>query len=338
MITGIHHITAFAKDPRANVDFYKRAIGLRLVKKTVNFDDPFTYHLYYGDHVGSPGTLLTHFPNPRASKARHGNNEIAGAVLAVPTGLLAPSLERLRRLNIDVRPCSVLGEPAHALEDPDGMQLLLIERHVSSQVLAANGASGRSHVGGDDADRGQNTETGDDTPGLRVDSVLIRVPHAAETANFLTKALGFTKARRESDGEGHNVTEYTLDEAHRGIGQRLLLIEDTDAVPQPMGAGTIHHVAWRVLDHGAQVRAADAIRAFGVGVTPIIDRQYFQSIYFRIPGGVVFEIATDGPGFAVDEPLDSLGESLMLPPQHEALRTRIEQTLMPIESDRGTQT
>lgn len=298
IITGLHHVTAFAKDPRANLDFYTRVLGLRLVKKTVNFDDPFTYHLYYGDRTGSPGTLLTHFPNPRAGRARHGNNEITDAILALRPGSLSSLRDRLQSLGVATRNEQLLGSHAIGFDDPDGMRMLAVDDREETRA-AANA----------------------DTPIAQIDGVVIHVPDPRETEEFLTSTIGFTRSR--TDG---NAIEFTLGPGD--AGRRLILIHDTAATAQPMGAGTIHHVAWRVPDQTAQTRVAESIRAFGVGVTPIIDRQYFQSIYFRIPGGVVFEVATDQPGFATDEPVESLGQALRLPPQHESLRERLEQTLV----------
>lgn len=308
LITGVHHVTAFAKHPKDNRDFYTRVLGLRMVKKTVNFDDPFTYHLYFGDHRGSPGTLLTHFPNPRAARARHGTHEITDAVLALPIGSLSAFRDRLRELGVKSDSQSLFGSPALAFEDPDGMRLLAVD----DRPIPADSTS--THP----SDAGR--------PVSLIDAVVIRVPDAAETERFLTEVLGF--ARTKTD---HHAVELSLTPDRSEAGRRIILIQDRESAYQPMGAGTIHHVAWRVPDEQAQARAAEAIRSFGVGVTPIIDRQYFRSIYFRIPGGVVFEIATDTPGFDADEPLESLGEALKLPPQHEPLRSRLESTLVPLD-------
>lgn len=314
-ITGLHHVTAFAKDPRANLDFYTRVLGMRLVKRTVNFDDPFTYHLYFGDHLGSPGTLLTHFPNPLAARARHGSNEIQRTTLAVGTGALGFWRDRLSTLGVDVSEIESFGQDALHFDDQDGMRFRMVEQArplgMAEDVQRA-GIPARHAITG-------------------VAGVDIHVQSAEPTIAFLRGVLGFEAIRREGAATWlslHRATDGPIEGAP--LGQRLIIVEDP-GTHMPMGAGTVHHVAWRATTPDAQRQASDAIRAARVGVTPVIDRQYFQSIYFRIPGGVVFEIATDEPGFATDEPVESLGSALRLPPQHEPLRPRLERTLVPLE-------
>lgn len=284
LVTGVHHVTAFAKSPRENRAFYEGVLGLRMVKRTVNFDDPLTYHLYYGDEEGTAGTLLTHFPNPRSKRGAHGAPEICETRLAVATGGLDRWAEALRSAGV----AAERAEGLLAFEDPDGMRLSLVE----------------------DADH----EGGGIGP---VERVVIRVRDGAASAAFLERALGF-----EVDGRAGAST--LLELPGGGVGRRLELVEDRSSPDMRWGAGVVHHVAWRVPDDGAQAEASARLRAEGCAVTPVMDRQYFRSIYFRIPGGVVFEIATDGPGFGVDEPLESLGSTLRLPPQHEARRAEIE--------------
>lgn len=307
LITGIHHVTAFAGRPSANAKFYRDMLGLRMVKKTVNFDDPNTYHLYYGDEQGSPGTLITHFPHPLAARARHGGGEITDTGLGVPRGSLGWWRERLDAHKVDARAGKLFGQDVLRFEDHDGMRFILSEE----DGLDGFAAGARGYTGGG-------------VPGtaaiLGVSRVTLSVPEAGETVDFLTGVLGFKAGSQEGDvrrlviGEGGNSREIDVIHAPRAGHER-------------MGAGTVHHVAWRVPDDDAQARAAAAIRASGVGVTQVMDRQYFRSIYFRIPGGVIFEIATDGPGFAVDEPLATLGTQLKLPPQYEPIRKQIEKGL-----------
>lgn len=297
LVTGIHHVTALAKSPTANIEFYTSVLGLRLVKRTVNFDDPFTYHFYYGDAAGSPGTLITHFPHPLAAKAAHGGGEITDTDFAVPRGTLARWTDRLQAAGTHVARDVQFGQDILTLSDPDGMLIRLTE---------SRDASARQDEGI-----------------LRIARVRLRVPDVGETAEFLSGVLGF----RDASSEG---TTRRLTLGDGGDGREIDVVHDPAAPHHPMGAGTVHHVAWRVPDDGAQARAADAIREARIAVTPVMDRQYFKSIYFRIPGGVIFEIATDGPGFAVDEAPDALGTALKLPPRYEPRRAEIERRLPPI--------
>ncbi len=292
LVTGLHHVTAFAKDPRANVRFYTGVLGLRLVKRTVNFDDPLTYHLYYGDERGSPGTLLTHFPHPNAKRGRHGSPEIIVTVLGIGPGASGAWLDRLGSHGVEAE----RRDDRVEFEDHDGMRFALLE------------------VGG--------AVEGDAV--ARVEGVVIRVPDVGETAGFLREVLGF---RVESSGAERAV----LAVGDGNEAQRVELERAEVDARTLMGAGSVHHVAWRVPDGAAQGRAAAGLREARVAVTPVMDRQYFRSIYFRVPAGVVFEIATDGPGFAVDEPASGLGSSLCLPPQYEGRRDEIEAHLVGLE-------
>jgi glyoxalase family protein len=307
MITGLHHVTALAADPNENHDFYTRVLGHRLVKTTVNFDDPFTYHLYFGDERGTPGTLLTHFPHPRAREGVHGSPEILETTLRAPEGSLASWAERLRSLGVAVSERDDGVRPRIAFEDPHGMRFSILERADPERPAGYAG-------GGVD---GAHAITG-------VDGVVIRVPDAAETARFLEGVLGFDADRTEG---GRDVLRVGA-----GAGERVELVEAAEDPRTQMGAGTVHHVAWRVPDDAAQAEVARRVAEAGVPATPVQDRQYFRSIYFRVPGGVIFEVATDGPGFDVDEPVETLGEALKLPPQHEPLRERIERRLVPIRA------
>ena len=355
-ITGIHHVTAFAKDPVANVNFYTRVLGLRLVKQTVNFDDPSTYHLYYGDHSGSPGTLLTHFPNPRAARTNHASCEITDTLLLIPENSLDAWATRLNSLRVSNRIEYLLGSTILRFEDHDGMRFGFVE---AGPNLPQTTDLPRASINPKHAIRG-------------VAGVEIHVPNAAATIDFLTTSLGFKLVQSERDAHWlaldqvglnqlasdqlaqtqltqtqltqtqitHSLASSTIsnslsafDRSH--LGQRLVIIQD----PSPhttMGAGTVHHVAWRVPNLATQKRASEAINAAGIAVTPVIDRNYFHSIYFKIPGGVIFEIATDTPGFAVDEPLDTLGTTLQLPSQYESRRTTIERALVPLPTQHGS--
>ncbi|MEQ9097429.1 MAG: VOC family protein [Phycisphaerales bacterium] len=308
IISGVHHVTALAKDPRGNLDFYRRVLGLRFIKRTVNHDDPLTYHLYYADAVGTPGSVITHFPHPHAARARHGSGEIRRTVLAVPEGTLGFWRHRLGAHDVDVREATRFGADRLEFDDPDGMELGLVEADV------------------EEVGRPWSEDGVDAAHAIRtVDGVSLRVRDAGVTGEFLQSALGLSAGEREGD-----VRRFTLPGG--GPGRRLDLIEDAGD-QHPMGAGTVHHVAWRVADDEALTSVADRLAEHNVAATPIIDRLYFHSIYFRVPGRVIFEIATEGPGFDVDEPMRELGRTLVLPPQHEPRRAEIEAHLLPLDGD-----
>ena len=267
-----------------------------MVKKTVNFDDPMTYHLYYGDHHGSPGTLLTHFPHPFAKLGTHGSPEIIETRLRIEPGSMQEWHDRLTEHGVSARIVGVADEPRLEFADDDDMRFAMVE----------------------------DSPTGSGGPAVRgIEGVAIRVPDVASTRKFLERALGFVDA----GCPGPNA-RLALEDGEPG--QRLELIQAPIDRRMAMGAGTVHHVAWRVPDGEAQAEVAQRLIAAGVSPTPVMDRQYFRSIYFRVPGGVIFEVATDGPGFDVDEPLESLGESLKLPSQYEPRRSEITAHLVPL--------
>ncbi len=306
VITGVHHVTALAKNPAENVRFYTSVLGLRLVKKTVNFDDPYTYHMYYGDEIGTPGTLLTHFPHPMASRGTHGGSEITDTALGVPAGTLDFWKARLKERGVAAREEEILGRKSLRFEDMDGMRFTIAEH--------APAASGGAYAGGD---------VPAESAILGIAGVTLHVPDPKETSDFLSGVLGFTRGASEG-----KLCRMLLGPG--GLGREIDLVSAPDLRHMPMGAGIVHHVAWRVPDDAAQIRASKILREAGIAVTPVTDRQYFRSIYFRIPGGVIFEIATDVPGFDIDEPRAELGRSLKLPPQYEARRSAIEQRLQPV--------
>lgn len=293
-IPGIHHVTAISGPPQANVDFYVGTLGQRLVKKTVNFDDPGTYHLYYGDHAGSPGTILTFFPFEGVGPGRAGPGMASAYAYAVPSADFAALSDRLRARGLDLRgPLTRFGEQVLVVRDPDGAPVELVE---SAGATDAHGFH----------------------------SVTLWERDPDPTARLLTEAFGYTVTGHEKT-TGCERLRLTAQGDARG---RVIDILRTDNPPSPIpGAGTIHHIAFRARSDDEQLGWIDALRRFGHRTTPPIDRQYFNAIYFREPGGVLFEIATDPPGFAVDEPLDSLGTALKLPAQHEHLRARIEEVL-----------
>lgn len=299
-ISGLHHVTAIAGDPQRNVDFYTGLLGLRLVKLTVNYDDPGTYHLYYGDDVGSPGTILTFFPWPGAPNGRHGTGQITTISFAIPESALDFWAKRLkeRQVRFETRSQQVL-----TFSDPDGLRLELVAH---SRAIERDGWE-EGPVPHQHAIRGFH-------------SVKVTEEGYERTAAFLTKNLGFKLTR-----EGKDIFEY---EAGEGGPGAIINVECKPASPPGIvSVGTVHHVAWRTPDDEQQKQWRASLANAGMNVTPIIDRRYFHSIYFREPGGVLFEIATDPPGFTVDESKDSLGKSLKLPPWLEPLRQHLEHTL-----------
>ncbi|HET8549125.1 MAG TPA: ring-cleaving dioxygenase [Bryobacteraceae bacterium] len=285
-IGGIHHITAISADPQQTLDFYSGFLGLRLVKKTVNFDDPGTYHFYFGDYHGRPGTILTFFPWPGARRGRAGAGQVTGVALAVPFGALESWQARAREEGalVDVI-AERFGERVLRLYDPDGLAIELIES-----------AAARAEIGVFHSATLNNAD-----PGL-----------LTNTLGFRETARAGARVRYEAGAGGHGAT---------------VDIETTADRRGAIGAGTVHHIAWRTPDDEQQLAWRSELITARHEPTPVIDRQYFHSIYFREPGGVLYEIATEPPGFTVDEPLEALGSELRLPPQYEPMRARIEAVL-----------
>lgn len=301
---GIHHVTAIASNPQRNLDFYAGTLGLRLVKRTVNFDDPTSYHLYYGNESGQPGTIVTFFPWPDARRGRQGAGQVAVISLAIVPGSLGFWIERLVKQGIPFeQPASRFDERVIAFKDPDGMLLELVA-HASAESRA--GWTGGS-VPGEHAIRG-------------VHGVTLWEDGHELTARLLTDHLGFRLVREQG-----SIYRYAAGDGGPGS------IVDLRVVPGlwrgVMGAGIVHHVAFRAASTSEQLATHDELAASGVNVTPPLDRDYFRSIYFREPGGVLLEVATDPPGFTVDEPLPQLGGSLKLPEWLEPRRFEIEALL-----------
>ncbi len=306
---GIHHVTAITGDPQENVDFYVGILGLRLVKRTVNQDDPQTYHLFYADAVGSPGTDLTFFAWPQGQHGREGTGQASSVALAIPPNALPYWTRRLRSHDIPfVGPSRRFDEDVIAFSDVHGQAL---------EVVAAPDASSRVW---------RPWTAGPVPPEYALRGIHgVTLSEAAEdpTGAFLMQQLGFRPAaeaagrRRLAVGAG-------------GSGAWLDLIVPSGAGRGRVAVGTIHHVAWRTSTDDAQRQWWQQIADAGTSVSEIIDRFWFHSIYFREPGGVLFEIATDGPGFLVDEATDSLGSRLVLPPWLEASRAQIERALPPV--------
>ena len=306
-ISGIHHVTAIASDPQRNVDFYTGVLGLRLVKQTVNYDDPGTYHFYYGDTVGSPGTLLTFFPWPGARRGRVGVGQANATAFSVPQASLGYWVERLVRLVVPFAgPTARFGEQVLSFTDPDALPLEIVAHGVAETGAGWDGGD----VPAEHAIR-------------RIHSVTLSVADSGPTADLLTQTLGFRRIGEENGRQRFEAGE-------GGAGTRVDVLHQPGAPQGAMGTGTVHHIAWRTPDDAAQQAWRAEIAAAGVEVTSIMDRQYFHSLYFREPGGVLYEIATDTPGFLADETSETLGSGLKLPTWLEPQRHRIEASLPPL--------
>ncbi|MEL6782969.1 MAG: ring-cleaving dioxygenase [Pseudomonadota bacterium] len=301
-IKGLHHVTSMAGDARTNNAFFTQTLGLRRIKKTVNFDAPDVYHLYYGDEVGTPGSVLTYFPFPGVPKGRSGTGEVGVTGYAIPKGSMGYWKDRLapHMMAEDER----FGDATLTFKGPDGELFSLVEADGDTRP----GWTGNG-VGADEAIRGFH-------------SASMRLQDDGAMGELLT-FMGYEKA--ETDG---NTTRYAIADGNEAS---LIDVETLPGAPAAQqGSGSVHHIAFAVEDRAAQVEVRQALMDTGYQVTPIIDRDYFYAIYFRTPGGVLFEIATNEPGFARDEDVAHLGEALKLPSQHEPLRARIEAILPPI--------
>lgn len=302
---GIHHVTAIAGKPNRNLDFYTRVLGLRLVKKTVNFDDPGTYHFYYGDEAGRPGTLVTFFPWEHASPGQAGVGLARETAFRVPAESLGYWTHRLVKKGIEHGAIERrFEEPVLPLVDPDGMRLALVGVPGAENERAFSNGK----IGAENAIRG-------------LAGITLMLAEAAPTAAVLTGVLGFQEIGRD----GTLLRYRTADAA---FGNTIDIREAIDFLPGRMGRGSVHHVAFRASDDKAQADMAEkAAKSYGLHHTEQKDRQYFRSIYFREPGGVLFEIATDQPGFTVDEPAERMGTELKLPRFLEGRRGELEEVL-----------
>ncbi|WP_276356801.1 ring-cleaving dioxygenase [Cohnella caldifontis] len=301
---GIHHITSFAGNPQANVDFYSGVLGLRLVKKTINFDAPEVYHLYFGNEVGSPGTAMTFFPTEGARRGRIGGGQVGYTTFAVPVGAFSFWEERLTKFGLAFHRTQRFGETYLQFKDPDGLQLEIVERE--------GGVPSGWSFGGVPADKAIKGFGG---------AILYSIA-PEQTQRTLQEVLGLEKVGQEG-----GLVRYR---ARGDIGNVI----DINAAPIGWGAGgagTVHHIAWRAQNDEDHAKWRERVVDHGFHATGIIDRQYFHAMYFREQGGILFEIATDNPGFVTDEPFEALGEKLQLPPWLEDNREFVESNLMPIE-------
>ena len=298
LVTGIHHITAMCDSSQRNIDFYCGILGLRLVKKTVNFDAPDVYHFYYGDEAGAPGSILTFFPFAGIAKGRRGKGMLNTTTFSVPTASLSYWLQRLQRFNVNVKPPQErFGETFLYFEDDDGLGLELVFNDADPRPPFSYG-----HIPLEHSIRG-------------FFSAEIWEEGYEKTADLLTGLLDHTLI-----SEHENRFRFAANDTP---GSYIDVLCTPDSLRALSGGGTVHHVAFATPDKEAQLAVRTKLMERSFNPTPILDRNYFTSIYFREPGGVLFEIATSGPGFAIDEPAAHLGEGLKLPPQYEPMRAEL---------------
>lgn len=308
---GLHHITAIASDPQRNLEFYVGVLGLRLVKKTVNFDDPSTYHFYFGDELGRPGTILTFFPWPRSRRGVEGSGSGLGVAFAVPTGALGAWAARLKAVGVEVfQRGNDEGQEYLSVRDPDGMRIDLVEcpRAAGRECWAPPGV-----------------DAGIALRGLY--AVTMGTSEIEETVTFLRELLGLTPVIERAD-------RVMLASSGLVPGRYVNVVRTGDH-EGTVGAGSVHHVAFRATDGAELLRWRDHFERARHAVSPVMDRTYFKSIYLRSPSGLLFELATDEPGFAIDEPAERLGETLRLPSQFEVRRADIESRVPPVDPPRG---
>ncbi|MDR3473665.1 MAG: VOC family protein [Devosia sp.] len=306
-IKGLHHVTAMARHAADNNAFYTDLLGLRRVKKTVNFDEPSVYHLYYGDEVGTPGSVMTYFPFPNIARGRPGTGEVGTTVFAVPEGSLGFWEPRLAAANVgDIERGESFGQQRLSFRGPDGDGLALVETVGDGRAPWVGGG-----VGEDEAIRGFHSA-----------SLRLKDGGASEA---LLRFMGYQEADKHQ-----GIKRFVMP---GGNGADVIDIETLPGVDRAaLGAGSVHHIAFAVSDRAAQLEVRKALLDTGFQVTPVIDRDYFWAIYFRTPGGVLFEVATNEPGFNTDEDTAHLGEALKLPTQHAHLRPILEKTLEPLEA------
>jgi glyoxalase family protein len=304
-IRGLHHVTAIASDPQRNLDFYVGLLGLRFVKRTVNFDDPGTYHFYFGDRRGTPGTILTFFPWPGVRRGIRGAGQIESIAFSISPSSVGYWLERLKQQHVAAEKTSArFGEEVVRFVDPDGLLLELI----ASNSLAPIEQWPDSPIASEHALHGFH-------------SVSAALEGYEKTARLLTNTFGY----RLIEESGNRFRFASSDETARGQIVDLLCLPDSGV--GRVAAGSVHHIAFRARDEQEQLQWREQLVDLGYNVTPVIDRIYFHSIYFREPGGVLFEIATDPPGFIFDETIEELGTGLRLPPWLESARSQIEKIL-----------
>ncbi|HEY6978993.1 MAG TPA: ring-cleaving dioxygenase [Chitinophagaceae bacterium] len=311
LITGIHHVTALAGDPQKNLDFYCGILGVRLVKKTVNFDAPEVYHFYYGDETGQPGTILTFFPYKDIAQGRHGKGMLNTTCFSVPSASMNYWLERLKKFAVNYKsPVERFeNEAAVYFEDPDGLGLELIFNDTDTRPGFTYG-----HIPLEYSIKGfYNVEIWEEG--------------YERTAAVLTEQMDHTLVAEKGNRFRFAATA--------SPGNYIDILCSPESLRGLSGGGTIHHIAFATPDSQTQLQARERIIKRMLNPTPVLDRQYFTSVYFREPGGVLFEIATSGPGFTIDESKEHLGETLKLPSWYETYRNQIEQAVIPVSFKPG---
>ncbi len=326
-VLGIHHITAIAGNPQKNIDFYAGVLGLRLVKLTVNFDDPTTYHLYYGDEIGHPGTILTFFPWQHMPRGYRGTGQVVTISFLIPENAIVYWTSRLKNQGIEFTgPANRFdgNEKIITFYDPDGLEMELVANKVAEERKLCIWKKGP--VSEDNAIRGFYTAA-------------ISLAGYERTASLLTDEMGFSKIKHEGsrfrfeikNKENFSKNYSNTEKRDLELSSSSTSIIDLVCLPLTkrgsMGVGTVHHIAWRTPTDESQIIMRKKIVHAGFDATPVIDRTYFHSVYFREPGGVLFEIATDPPGFLVDQKLEELGHKLVLPQWLEPQRKYIENSL-----------
>ena len=308
-IPGLHHVTAMASDPQRNLDFYVGLLGLRFVKRTVNFDDPGTYHFYFGDNRGTPGTILTFFPRPGVRRGIRGTGQVEATAFAISPDSVGYWLERLKQQHVTAEKTATrFGEEVIRLLDPDGLMIEVIGSSSHEEIVPWPD----SPIAAEHALRGFH-------------SVSAALEGYEKTARLLTEAFGY----RLVDESGNRFRFISADDS--ALGRIVDLLCQPDTAMGRVAAGSVHHIAFRAKDQAEQLWWRERLVDLGYNVTPVIDRTYFHSIYFREPGGVLFEIATDPPGFTLDEKVEELGTHLRLPPWMESGRSHIEEILPRIQ-------
>jgi len=317
-IPGLHHVTAIASDPQRNLDFYVGLLGLRFVKRTVNFDDPGTYHFYFGDGRGTPGTILTFFPWPGARRGIRGTGQIEATAFAISPSSIGYWLERFKDQHVAAEKISRFGEELIRFTDPDGLLLELVAPGVEAGVSPANAKRAVIEPWPDSPVPSEHALRG-------FHSVSAALEGYERTARLLTDSFGY----RLIEQSGNRFRFTAPDDTAPGRIVDLLCLPDTQM--GRVAAGSVHHIAFRAKDDAEQLKWREHLVNLGYNVTPVMDRTYFHSIYFREPGGVLFEIATEPPGFTSDEKAEELGSHLRLPPWMESARSQIEKILPPIQ-------
>jgi len=308
-IAGLHHVTAIASDPQRNLDFYVGLLGLRLVKRTINFDDPGTYHFYFGDARGMPGTILTFFPWPGARRGHRGIGQVEATAFAISPDSVRYWLDRFKEQHVTAEKTSArFGEEVIRFTDPDGLLLELIGTNSQAKIEPWT----NSPIPAEHSLRGFH-------------SVSAALEGYERTAKLLTESFSYRLVQES----GNRFRFIAPGEFDPGRIVDLLCVPDGRA--GNVAAGSVHHIAFRAKDDAEQLQWRESLVELGYNVTPVMDRTYFHSIYFREPGGILFEIATEPPGFTLDETVEELGSKLRLPPWLEGERSRIEQVLPPIE-------